>query len=350
MTPQTPGMNTMADSRILTGDSPFNATPAPPASVATLPQLFQHQAKTNPGSIAFSVQTDHELITMTYAEANSLATSIATSISRISSTSGHSEVPVVAVWLEKGLDLILAILATTYSGATWLPLDPDVPVERAAVCVVDAGVSVVISDDAHADRVQQLRRDAESRLAAAGKPALHCCTFTELSKEATAATRLSYTPKTRLDGPRPQDAAYIIYTSGSTGTPKGIAISQSAALTFSLSEREVLGTKQGDVVWDGFSPAFDMFVEEMWVTIAGGGHLAIGTRSECQDVPGLPTVWANRGVTIVNAVPTLIGIMDIARPDDSCALLPQSVRLVNLGGEACPKLSSAALPDRDSAF
>jgi amino acid adenylation domain-containing protein len=325
-----PSTGTMADSRILTGDAPFNATPAPPASIATLPQLFQHQAKTSPGSVAFSVQTDHGLKTMTYAEADSLATTIATSISRLSSTSGHGEVPTVAVWLEKGLDLILAILAATYSGATWLPLDPDVPVERAAVCVVDAGATVVISDDAHADRIQQLR-------SAAGKRAPHCCTFTELSKEAKAETRSHETLKICLQGPGPQDAAYLIYTSGTTGTPKGIAISQSAALTFCLSEREVLGTQQGDIVWNGFSPAFDMFVEEVWVTIAGGAHLAIGTRSECQDVPGLPAIWANRGVTVVNAVPTLIGIMDTVQLDDSCALLPQCVRLINLGGEACPQ-------------
>ncbi|KAG9727267.1 Non-ribosomal peptide synthetase C-terminal, partial [Aureobasidium melanogenum] len=90
------------------------------------------------------------------------------------------------------------------------------------------------------------------------------------------------------------------------------------------------------IVWNGFSPAFDMFVEEMWVTVAGGGHLAIGTRAECRDVPALPAVWAKRGVTVVNAVPTLIGIMNIARSDDGDSLLPSSVRLINLGGEACP--------------
>jgi non-ribosomal peptide synthetase-like protein len=323
----------MTDSRILTGDATFNAIPTPPASVTTLPQLFRHQAETNPESVAFSVQTDHGLKTTTYAEADFLATSIAISISSLNSTLDHNEVPTVAIWLEKGLDLVLAILVTTYSGATWLPLDPDVPVERAAVCVLDAGATVIISDDTHADRVQQLRCEVDAK---ADTQALHCCTFTELLKEARAVNHLTHTPTPLLRGPRPQDAAYLIYTSGTTGTPKGIAISQSAALTFSLSERQVLGTRQGDVVWNGFSPAFDMFVEEMWVTVAGAGHLAIGTRSECRDVPGLPAVWASRGVTIVNAVPTLIGIMDIARSDDSCALLPQSVRLINLGGEACP--------------
>jgi non-ribosomal peptide synthetase component F len=69
------------------------------------------------------------------------------------------------------------------------------------------------------------------------------------------------------------------------------------------------------------------------VSIAGGAHLAIGNRSECQDVPSLSLVWAKRGVTLVNAVPTLINIMTSL---DSECRLPQSVRLLNLGGEACP--------------
>jgi non-ribosomal peptide synthetase component F len=55
----------------------------------------------------------------------------------------------------------------------------------------------------------------------------------------------------------------MIYTSGSTGTPKGIEIPHSAALGFCLSERSVLETGPDDIVWQGFSAAFDMFIEEV---------------------------------------------------------------------------------------
>lgn len=72
------------------------------------------------------------------------------------------------------------------------------------------------------------------------------------------------------------------------------------------------------------------------MSIAGGAHLAIGSRADYQDVPGMggaSGVWAQRGVTIVNAVPTLINIMTSF--DDETAL-PPTLRLLNLGGEACP--------------
>ncbi|GIZ41855.1 hypothetical protein CKM354_000514400 [Cercospora kikuchii] len=310
-----------ADKRVLTGDAPLDNAPSPPSGVTTLPQLFQHRAATHPGRIAFSCQIDHQLKQITYSEAHTIAASLAVQIAALHSCGLDEQAPVVAIWLEKGLDLILSILATTYSGATWLPLDPDVPVERVATCVMDASACVVICDSAHFERAREVQQRVGHSLS------VRC--YDELTTRAEAASP-------DLPGPQPHHAAYLIYTSGTTGTPKGIAIPHSAALTFSLAEREVLQTSLDDVVWNGFSPAFDMFIEEMWVTIAGGGHLAVGTRDECRDVADLPAVWENRGVSVVNAVPTLISIMLVSQGSGEYSLLPSCVRLVNLGGEACP--------------
>ncbi|KAI5362815.1 Putative AMP-dependent synthetase/ligase, phosphopantetheine binding ACP domain, AMP-binding protein [Septoria linicola] len=317
----------LEDSRILIGEAPLQVAPPPPAGVYTLPDLFQHQAKSQPGNIAFSCQTEHGVKQVTYVEADAIAASLAIQIQslHIYHPSHSTRAPTVAIWLEKGLDLILSILATTYSGATWLPLDPDVPVERVAVCCVDSSATAIICDSAHLDRA----RDVQQRVG----PAIQVRTFEELSAQANEA---SNTGSIQLSGPSPRDAAYLIYTSGTTGTPKGIAIPHSAALTFSLSEREVLQTGPSDIVWNGFSPAFDMFIEEMWVTIAGRGHLAIGTRDECRDAISLPEVWKRRGVSVVNAVPTLISIMVVSQVGAGESLLPSCIRLINLGGEACP--------------
>lgn len=87
---------------------------------------------------------------------------------------------------------------------------------------------------------------------------------------------------------------------------------------------------------DRIFPPRDSFFFSRWVSIAGGAHLTIGSREECRDVPSLggsDGLWAQRGVTLVNAVPTLINIMTSL--DDQCGL-PPKVRLLNLGGEACP--------------
>lgn len=72
------------------------------------------------------------------------------------------------------------------------------------------------------------------------------------------------------------------------------------------------------------------------MSIAGGAHLAIGSRADYENIPGMggaSGVWAQRGVTIVNAVPTLINLMT---SNDDESPLPPTLRLLNLGGESLP--------------
>lgn len=150
----------------------------------------------------------------------------------------------MAIWLEKGMNLLLSILSATYSGATWLPFDPDVPVERAAICCSDSAATVILCDAAHKERAD----DVASRVEGSK---LKVIDFAQLLQRSTTGKTAARASAVKLEGPRPGDAAYLIYTSGTTGTPKGIAIPHSAALTFALSERAVLETSTNDVVWNG---------------------------------------------------------------------------------------------------
>lgn len=121
----------LSDSRVLRGSEPLKTAPCPPPSVTTLPELFRYRAKAQPEVIAFSCSNDEdELKTVTYTEADATVTSLAAQIAQlfpVSDANSDERAVVIAVWLEKGIDLILSILATTYSGATWLPFDQDVP-------------------------------------------------------------------------------------------------------------------------------------------------------------------------------------------------------------------------------
>lgn len=235
------------DSRVLTGEGALAVAPAPPSNVDTLPRLFQHQAQAQPHATAFSCQGSDNLQQLSYAEADGIAGVVAAQLFRLhGGRTSRDEAPTVAIWLEKGMSLLLSILATTYSGATWLPFDPDIPVERAAVCCADSSATVLLCDAIHRERAD----DVASRLPAGS---LQVVEFTELNE-----TSQSTASAAQAEGPRPRDAAYLIYTSGTTGTPKGIAIPHSAALTFALSERAVLETSSDDIVWNGeyHTPAF----------------------------------------------------------------------------------------------
>src|SRR3954470_3865071 len=77
----------------------------------------------------------------TYAELDALADSLAGHLAARLSACGEQ---VVAVCLERSLDLVVSLLAAWRAGAAVLPLDPAAPAERTAWQVADAGASLVL--------------------------------------------------------------------------------------------------------------------------------------------------------------------------------------------------------------
>ncbi|KAK0560068.1 hypothetical protein OC844_003997 [Tilletia horrida] len=307
--------------------------PSPPKGVTTLVSLFSHQAELNATSPALSFQhnDDKGFVQLSYQD---VIQQVRSTASRLRAThqqhpsskaaQSEGELPVVGVWLERSLELTLSVLAATFSGATWLPFDADAPTARVTVCLDNARASVILTDLPHLARAQEAVLSISEEV----RPVV--LLYTDLLEESL--------PSLELVEPRPAQTAYMIYTSGTTGTPKGIAISHGSALIFVLSEGSLLGLKNTDTTWQGFSAAFDMWIEETWCSFAAGAHIAVGTREECRDASALggPNgIWARRGVTILNAVPTLLSIMTMEGLGEQ-GNLPDSIRVINLGGEACP--------------
>jgi non-ribosomal peptide synthetase component F len=223
--------------------------------VATLPDLFKWQVQRRRDATLFSFRFSPEasLTSLSYAEVDKTSSRLANSLYNYCQNYS-TESPVVGIWLEKSIDLHLAILATTISGATWLPFDADAPATRVTACLEDSEACVLLCDSAHYTNALKATENVPG-----------CClvTFEELSNSTQSAGAAKDIKNIELPRPSAHHTAYMIYTSGSTGTPKGISISHSAALTFCLSERSILETGPNDIVWQGFSPAFDMFIEEV---------------------------------------------------------------------------------------
>ena len=209
-------------------------------------------------------------------------------------------------------DLYVAILGILLAGAAYVPVDADDPDERARL---------------------GLRRGRRRRRSIGNDLAIDAAV-------------------TRRDGrrqPRPthraadvDDDAWVIFTSGSTGTPKGVAVTHRNAAAFVDAESrlflqdEPLGP--GDRVMAGLSVAFDASCEEMWLAWAYGACLVPAPRSLVRSGMDLGPWLVANDITVVSTVPTLVALW----PPEALA----EVRLLILGGEACPPELGARLPRR----
>jgi len=193
-------------------------------------------------------------------------------------------------------ELYLYILAVLSIGAAYVPVDKDDPDERAELIWSKAGVCVVIRDDG-------------------------ALTWRNVRPAGTGARR-----------PVPDDDAWIIFTSGTTGTPKGVAVTHRNAAAFVDAEANLFlrddPLRPGDRVLAGLSVAFDASCEEMWLAWRNGACLVPAPRSVVRAGSELVTWLAQHRISVVSTVPTLAALW----PEGT----PLGVRLLVLGGEACP--------------
>ena len=271
--------------------------PEIPALIRTeiLADLFEATAARVPDSIAL-IFAEREL---SYSQLNTAADRVASRLIADGVRPGQ----IVGLWLPRGIDLLVMQLGIAKTGAAWLPFDADTPVDRIKVCLDDADSAglVTTADIADLGRRCWLADDLQG---AHPGPLNH-----------------------RRDA-HPGDPAYVIYTSGSTGKPKGILINQGAICHFLRSENAILGIVEHDRVYQGFSVAFDMSFEEIWISYLVGATLWIAPKDVATDPEALPIALIDNRVTVLHAVPTLLALFTCDVP---------GLRLINLGGEACPQ-------------
>ncbi len=223
---------------------------------------------------------------------------------------------VAGLWMQRGFDLLVAQIAIAKTGAAWLPFDADAPVDRVSVCLRDCGARLVLTDAAFASS-----HGAD----------LPCGVATEADLAARQGSGADLGPPAAIDaralGARPDDPAYVIYTSGSTGVPKGIVITGRNICHYLRSANALYAIGPGDIVFQGASVAFDLSMEEIWIPYLVGASLFVATREMLGEADALPDVLNAAAVTVLDTVPTLLGLLsrDVA-----------SLRLIILGGEACP--------------
>ncbi|EPF74488.1 delta-poly-L-ornithine synthetase PosA [Acinetobacter rudis] len=262
-----------------------------------LADLFIYTAQHFPDKTALIEDDKH----ISYAELYQQALTMAQHLSLKGVKAGD----IVGLWLPRGIELLKSQLAICLSGAAWLPFDMDTPADRIAVCLDDAAAVGMITSDEWYETLTEVPQ----------------------TKWRNTALQQPLQQVVELDQATPEHPAYIIYTSGSTGKPKGILITQRNICHFLRSENHILGIESQDKVYQGFSVAFDMSFEEIWLSYLVGATLWLAPKSLVSDPERLCKTLQQEQITVLHAVPTLLALF----PED----VP-NLRIINLGGEMCP--------------
>jgi non-ribosomal peptide synthetase-like protein len=232
---------------------------------------------------------------LTYAELDRWSNAVADYLNKKGIARGSK----VGVWWQRGLELHVAILGIIKAGATYVPIDREIPAERVEVILEEVGANGVFS-------LQKLNSPCP-RLQVKPMPEPH--------------------DKVKIPkGPQPNDCAYVLYTSGSTGKPKGIPISHKQICHLVRAEQTIFNIRETDRVYQGFSVSFDMWCEETWISYFAGATLWVADNTTSKAIDELGDILKRENITILHAVPSLLAVME-----DSIT----SLRLVNAGGEAC---------------
>ena len=267
----------------------------------TLPELFRKSAQEHADHIALIFHDQ----TLTYAELDAWSDAVAAYLTK----KGIGRNKYVGVWWQRGLELHVIILGIVKAGATYVPVDREIPAERVEVIMQEVGAAACFSME---------RLNVECKLLKV--PAA------PFKSPPVGETLLKALPAGESLGGTGNDCAYVLYTSGSTGKPKGIPISQKQICHLVRSEQTVLQIKSTDKVYQGFSVSFDMWCEETWISYFAGATLWVADNTTSKAIDELADTLIRENITILHAVPSLLAVMEDSIP---------SIRLVNAGGEAC---------------
>lgn len=301
-----------------------------------LHQLFEAQCHHSPDAIAARFDpfpVPHSSSQLTYSQLNARANQLAHHLHAI----GISPETPIGLYLDRSLDLAIAILAVLKAGAAYVPLDPSYPAERLHFMLRDAQIQLVLSHSS-LDSTENSKFDSS----------FNSCSIIKFIPLDPLWEQIAELPTTNLDLPIALDQSIsIMYTSGSTGRPKGVINTHRGLVNRLIWMQQEYHLTPIDRVLQKTPFSFDVSVWEFFWPWLTGACLVIAPPDAHRDSAALVQLIQTQQITTLHFVPSMLQVV-LEEPElADCS----SLQRLFCSGEAlscelasrCRNLLSAAL-------
>jgi non-ribosomal peptide synthetase component F len=277
------------------------------SALPTVHSAIFEQARRTPAACALESSGQRQ----TYAQLSERAHDVARALAAI----GAGPECVVAICIERCIELGAALLGVLESGAAYLPIDPSTPPARLRELVRDSHAMALVS---------------VSRMAA------HCSHsgVPVIAVDALPAARS--TPRAAAA----ENLAYVLYTSGSTGKPKGVLVEHRSLAAHALGMAEHYALKPADRVLQFASLAFDVAAEELFPTWCAGACVCLRDEASMHSLEKLSAFLEEQRISVLN-LPAGLWMEWTRALVGGSAKLPTHLRLVVAGSERVAPASLA---------
>ncbi|NQZ12277.1 MAG: AMP-binding protein, partial [Algicola sp.] len=260
-----------------------NPKSAPP--LQTLHQKFEAQVAQTPNNLAlvFAGQS------LSYGELNDQANQLAALI--CCDFNGLEPDTLVALYLDRSLEMVVAILAVLKAGGAYVPISPDTPQIRTQFVLDDTQALILLTHSKYKARFV----DCATKLLTVDDVTLRGYATANLAVKSAHCTH--------------NNLAYVIYTSGTTGQPKGVMIEHGGVVSLIAAQTKAFDfTAQEKVLWLA-SYAFDAAVEQLFLPLLNGAIVVIASQAQIQDAAQIKRDIVALGITHLHGTPEYLAAL-----------------------------------------
>ncbi|MGL4106797.1 amino acid adenylation domain-containing protein [Clostridium sp. LP20] len=285
----------------------FNNTEVKYEDDKTIHELFERTVERIPNKIAIKFKN----ISLTYSELNKRANQLA----KLLRIEGIQRNDIVALMVERSVEMIVGILAILKSGAAYLPIDPEYPISRIQYMLVNSEAKLLLTSKACINKInfqgKYIQLDDEEIYTGAN---------VNLQNVNTS-----------------DDLIYVIYTSGSTGNPKGVMLSHKGVNNFAIAMSEIIDFHESKVILNLTTISFDIFVLETLVPLITGVQIVIAAEEDQIDPKRISNLIEKEKINMLQLTPSRMQLLLKGVSDKSTFL---GISEIMIGGES---LSSTLL-------